>query len=245
MNNNKLMHFLRLQIRFGLLILLALPAMLSYGQKQKIKNLPYYDQRLLHWGFSLGINAPDVIFTHSGAPEGEGWWAASPDVNPAFFVGLMGDIAITEHLNLRVTPTLYFQERSLAFERTTLNERQRTTQQLKTTYLEIPVSLKVSTRRINNYRPYLTGGIHLDADMTHEKETPIVFRRFDIGVHVGMGCDFYLPFFKLAPELRFNLGLLDMLDHERHGLQDQSMRPYTDALLTARNKSVSLIFWFE
>lgn len=229
-----------------LVLLLLVPALSAMAQRQTIKNLPYYDQRLLHWGFCLGVNTPDIVFTHSGSEAAEGWWATCPNVNTAFFVGLMGDGAITEHLNIRLTPMLYFQERAIAFERTLPTwEREQRTQSLKTTYLELPLSLKVSTRRINNYRPYLVTGIQADIDMTHEKETPIVFHRFDFGAHIGLGCDFYLPFFKLAPELRFNLGLLDMIDHERKGLQDQTMMPYTNAIQSARNKSMSLIFWFE
>lgn len=235
-----------ISIRQLLLVLLLAPAMMASAQRQVIKNLPYYDQRLLHWGFCLGYNAPDITFTHSGSEAGEGWWATCPEVNPAFFVGLMGDGAITEHLNFRLSPLLYFQERQVAFERTlATGERERTTQALKTTYLELPASLKISTRRINNYRPYLVAGVQADIDMSHEKETPIVFKRFDVGVHFGMGCDFYLPFFKLAPELRINLGLLDMIDHERRDIKDASLLPYTHAISAARNNSLSLIFWFE
>lgn len=240
------MNALYRHLRILTLTLLLLPALTLSAQRQKIRNLPYYDQRLLHWGFCLGANTPDITFTHNGSEAGEGWWATCPDVNAAFFVGLMGDVAITEHLNVRCTPMLYFQERTVAFERTLPTfEREHTAQHLKTTYLEIPVSLKISTRRINNYRPYLVAGVQADIDMAHEKETPIVFNRYDLGVHFGMGCDFYLPFFKLAPEFRINLGLLDMLDHKRSGLQDQTMMPYTNALLSARNTGMSLIFWFE
>lgn len=232
--------------RILLAFLLMLPAVNLFGQRQVIKNLPYYDQRLLHWGFCLGVNAPDITFEHSGSEAAEGWWVTCPEVNPAFFVGLMGDAAITEHLNLRVSPLLYFQERQLRFERTLAGgEREHLVQPLKTTYLELPVSLKVSTRRINNYRPYLVGGVQADLDMSHEHETPVVFERFDLGLHIGVGCDVYLPFFKLAPELRFHLGLLDMIDHKREGIKDVSLMPYTEAVRSARNKAVSLVFWFE
>lgn len=242
MTKKKLTRPIRILFLLALVSLTAIPTM---AQKQKIKNLPYYDQRLLHWGFSFGFNMPDITFAHSGSEAGEGWWATCPKANPSFQVGLMGDLAITEHLNFRVTPFLYFQERTVTFARDTEAGRQETDQQLKTTYIEIPATLKISTRRINNYRPYMVAGAHVGFDIAKEKETPIVFRRFDLGLHIGMGCDFYLPFFKLAPELRFNLGLLDMIDHERKDLKDQTMRPYTDALISARNTGMSLILWFE
>lgn len=240
------MKIFRPRLQLFLLTLLSLCCSAAMAQKQKIKNLPYYDQRLLHWGFSLGIDMPDITFTHTGAEAGEGWWATCPQVNPSFIVGLMGDIAITEHLNVRISPMLLFQERQVTFQRTladlTLEEQ---TQALKTTYLELPVSLKISTRRINNYRPYLVAGAQVDMDMAHEKETPIVFSHLDLGLHVGLGCDFYLPFFKLAPEIRFHMGLMDMLDHKREGLQDMTMMPYTEAIRSARNTGVSFILWFE
>lgn len=236
---------IRSLILFLLLFLLTAPTALA--QKQKIRNLPYYDQRLLHWGFCLGLSLPDIAFEHSGSMEGEGWWATTPQANPSFLVGLMGDVAITEHINFRVTPQFCFQQRNVKYINRELSadaplER---TQQLKTSCIDIPLSLKVSTRRINNYRPYLVSGLDFSFDLEHAGEDPIVFQRFDYGLHFGLGCDFYLQFFKFAPELRFNVGLRDMIDHERRDLKDQTLRPFTDALLSARNTGVSLVFWFE
>lgn len=236
---------MRRRMLFLLMSLMCLSAGTSLAQMQKLRNLPYYDQRLLHWGFSLGLDLTDMVITHTGDAAGEGWWAMCPDVNPAFMVGLMGDLAITEHLNLRVSSAIHFQERKVVFRREVNGIEEKNSQQLKSTYLEVPVSLKISTRRINNFRPYLVTGLQGAFDLLHEKEAPLELRRFDLGIHIGVGCDLYLPFFKLAPELRFNLGLLDMIDHERTKLKDQAMMPYTNAIRSARNTSMSLIFWFE
>lgn len=217
---------------------------MAQQRRQPIRNLPYYDQRRLHWGFCLGIDMCDITFASSDDKQDVVRWnAACPEVNPAFIVGLMGDMAITEHLNVRVTPMMRFQQRKIAFR----SGEEETEQKLKTTYLEIPLSLKIATRRINNYRPYLVTGVQAAFDMSHESKTPIVFNRLDFGLHIGLGCDFYLHYFKFAPELRFNLGLIDMLDHKRSDLKDEpiEMMHYTESLASARNISMSLIFWFE
>lgn len=88
-------------------------------------------------------------------------------------------------------------------------------------------------------------GAQIDYDLAHEKEQPILFKHIDLRLHVALGCDGYLPFFKFCPELRFNMGLPDMLDHKRKGLKDATLMPYTDAIGEARNKSISLLFFFE
>lgn len=240
------MRFYKFQVIFVTLLMVICGCGLAFAQYKRLptRNLPYYDQRRLHWGFCLGLDLSDITFADCDAAEGVVKWnAACPQVNPAFLVGLMGDMAITEHLNLRVSPLMRFQQRQIAFR----HDDEEVTQKLKTTYLEIPISLKIATRRINNYRPYLVAGVQASMDMSHESKTPIVFNRMDFGLHIGLGCDFYLHFFKFAPELRFNLGLLDMLDHKRSDLHEEpeEMMHYTQSLASARNISMSLIFWFE
>lgn len=220
-----------------LAILTSLPLL---AQRQGVKNIPYIDQRRLHYGFMLGINCSDIIFEPAADAE---WGAECPSVNPAFCVGLMGDLAFTEHLSVRSTPALYFQSREVGFYNAATHETRKQT--LKTNYLSLPVSLKVATHRINNYRPYLLFGGQIDYDLAHEKEQPIVFNHTDFGLHIAIGCDAYLPFFKFCPELRFNIGWLDMLDHKREGLKDKSLMPFTESIDRAKNKSISLIFNFE
>lgn len=218
--------------------------LMAQQRRQPIRNLPYYDQRRLHWGFCLGMDVSDITFAASDVSgDVVKWNAACPEVNPAFVVGLMGDMAITEHLNVRVSPMMRFQQRKVTFH----HDDDEVDQKLKTTYLEIPLSLKIATRRINNYRPYLVTGVQAALDMSHESKTPIVFNRLDFGVHIGLGCDFYLHYFKFAPELRFNLGLIDMLDHKRSDLKEEpiELMYYTESLASARNISMSLLFWFE
>ena len=226
--------------RFLFLLAACLAIAPLLAQRQSLKNIPYIDQRRLHYGFLLGLDMSDVTFSHSGA---NAWAAECPSVNPSFCVGLMGDVALTENLNVRCSPMLHFMSRDVKFRNATTAETR--TQTLKSNYISLPVSLKVATHRLNNYRPYMLLGAQLDFDLAQEKEQPIVFKRADVGLHVALGCDGYLPFFKFCPELRFNIGLLDMIDHERKGLKDETLLPYTEAIGRAHNKSISLLFFFE
>ena len=70
-------------------------------------------------------------------------------------------------------------------------------------------------------------------------------KKFDCYIEVGMGCDFYLPFFKLIPELKFSFGLLDVLDKNRNQLTDKSKLIFTESVDRASSRMVTLSFYFE
>ena len=60
-----------------------------------------------------------------------------------------------------------------------------------------------------------------------------------------MGCDFYLPFFKLIPELRFAFSPLDVLQKERKDLLDANLVKFTQSVDGATSKMIVLSLYFE
>ena len=233
-------------LRFLLpLALLAASFGSASAQTEKVKNLPYIDQRRLHFGFLLGMHTQDYAFSHTGAvtDDGQQWFAEIPEFSIGFTVGLVADWAFTEHLNLRLTPSMLFGNKTVWMREQTTRERM--TQDVKSNYITLPLLLKYSSHRVNNYRPYITAGISPMMDISKRKDTPLQFNRFDASLEVGLGCDLYLPYFKLIPELRFSLGLSDALRHKRPDLKDPGQTIYTDAIGSAKSRLVSLVFYFE
>lgn len=64
-------------------------------------------------------------------------------------------------------------------------------------------------------------------------------------LEAGMGCDVYLPFFKLIPELKFCFGLTNVLQKNRKDLTDSSQLIYTQSVDKATIGMVVLSFYFE
>ena len=62
-----------------------------------------------------------------------------------------------------------------------------------------------------------------------------------------MACSlvFYLPFFKLCPELKFSFGLVDLLEKDRGDLTDPELIKYPNSLSKATSRMVTLTFNFE
>ena len=83
-------------------------------------------------------------------------------------------------------------------------------------------------------------------DVGKKRSDFLQLKSSDIYLTVGFGFDFYLPYFKLVPELKFCFGLSDVLVHDRPDLIDDPDKfKYTQSLTKATSKMVILTFYFE
>lgn len=237
--------------------LLALAAMTALcgvpqqlaAQERKVQNRPYIDMRRWHYGFLFGTHMQDLEFVNNGyihtLEDGtkESWFADVPYYTPGFSVGVLGELRLTEHLSLRIIPTMYFGDKAVAFREQISGTIEY--QAIKSTYLSVPVDVKWSAQRFNNYRPYLVAGVAPMIDLTVKRQRELLVQRADVAIEVGFGCDFYLPFFKLIPELKFCFGLADALVRNRTDLTDINQLKYTHSLDRASNRMLVLTLYFE
>ena len=83
-------------------------------------------------------------------------------------------------------------------------------------------------------------------NLSGSDEAIVKLKKTDLYAEVGVGCDFYLPFFKLRPELKFLFGLTNSLDTKHADrLKDANLRPYANSISKARTKMIVLTFYFE
>lgn len=233
-------------IRLLNIILLSLFAVSGINaQTQKVKNQPYADQRWYHFGFGVGIHGQDMIVDNSGytGENGETWFCEIPDYSAGFSVSLIGDLYLNPYMNLRFVPTMHFGDKKFLFKEENAGETFSTT--VRSNYLTFPLELKLSSLRINNYRPYLLAGIYGAFDVGRQKDLPIFLKTMDYGVEFGFGCDFYLPIIKVCPEIKFCFGLSDLLEKDRSDLRDKELLKYTQALSKASSRMIVLSFAFE
>ena len=189
------------------------------AQKQKPKNASWYDDKILHFGFSVGFNAMDFNITPSRANMNAD--SLYPEVSilyPGINIQIISDFKPAEYFDIRFLPGVSFGQRSVRFYRNQV--LQNSDQRLESSFLEFPLLLKYKGIRLNNVRPYLIGGFNYRYDLAGKKEydaeKPIYLRlrRSDLYYEFGTGLDFYLQFFKLSVELKLSDGLRDVLVHD-------------------------------
>lgn len=219
---------------------------ISDAQKQKPQNKSWYDDKYLHFGFTIGFNTMDFVLnpsqqyllTDSLYPE-------VTKLNPGINIQIVTNARLTDHLDIRFLPGVSFGQRSIRYykSRTLFNDQQR----LESSFLEFPLLLKYKGDRLNNVRPYVVGGVNYRYDLAGKKEfddeKPVYLRlkRPDLYVEAGAGIDFYLPYFKLSIEAKLSNGLTNVLVMEPAPGHPQ----YLNAIEKLRSQIWILSFHFE
>lgn len=229
------------------------------AQERKAQNKPYIDLRPMHFGILVGMHLQDIEFRNVGPQTitGEDGTQSVQTIlcdadnwNPGFSVGVTAEVRINANLSARLTPTMHFGAKHLSFINLSQpdengNPRQ-STQDLKNTYISLPIDLKFSAPRFNNHRPYIMAGINPMINLTGKEHDYIQLKRYDTFVEVGLGCDLYMPFFKLIPELKFCYSLTNSLDRSHaDNLQDINLRAYANSVTAGHSKMIVLTFYFE
>jgi hypothetical protein len=215
---------------------------------KEVQNLLQADQKLIHFGFVLGLHTQDFYFKPSKVvdPDGIVWYGDVTSPSPGFTVGIISDLRLGEYFNARFVPTLNFGDRAISFsgyKDDVLVTKYNTS--VLSTLVSMPLLIKYRALRINNYRPYLIAGGGVQLNLSRKKDQPILLGTFDEYVEFGVGCDFYLPYFKLSPELKMCLGLNDVLERTRPLLQNETDIKYTNSISKLTSRLIVLSFNFE
>lgn len=215
-------------------------------RKQKrisAENMPKYDRRMFHFGINLGMNlnwlairpiadlrslSPDTIYSVNYL------------IQPGFTMGIETNLRLSNHFDLRFTPTLTLGSKSIVYQRPrgVVNQLD-----VESTLLEFPLYIKFKSVRLTNWRAYVIGGGKYIYDLSNKinaddaSEYPVKLRPHDVTAEVGFGMDFYLPYFKFSTQVKASFGFLD-LKHPENNV-------FNNAIDHMNSRSVFIQFLFE
>lgn len=236
-----------MKVRTAVLILLftLLFQHAANAQKQKPKNESWYDDKYMHFGFTLGFNAMDFVVTPSQQYfSTDSLYPEVSILNPGINIQVVTNARLSDHFDLRFLPGVSFGQRSLRYYK---NQQLYNRQRLESSFLEFPLLLKYKGDRLNNVRPYVIGGLNYRYDLAGKKEfddeKPVYIRlkRPDLYFEAGAGLDFYLTYFKLSIEAKLSNGLTDVLVKEPAPGHSE----FYNALEKLRSQMWILSFHFE
>lgn len=192
----------------------------SFNKEKKYKtdkNLPYYDDKLLHYGFSLGLNSTRFLMKESKEfiTSKDSLKSMTSGRNTGFSLGFILNLKLGAYFDLRLLPTFSFYQRDVSYA---YSDKPTSVQTTESTFIEFPLLCKYKSQRHGNTRMYVVGGlkpgIEAGAKKKEKKDTDLRTNSKDLAIEYGFGFDIYYPLFKFSPELRFSHGLVDMLNKD-------------------------------
>ncbi|HNQ27331.1 MAG TPA: porin family protein [Aquaticitalea sp.] len=204
------------------------------------------EKNLLNWGYFFGLNSYDFKFEYE---------EDKPDIlvedNIGFNVGLVGDLRINDHFNLRFEPGLYITQRNIQYDSiyfTGINFTDADLKrEVKSTYIHLPLLLKISTKRINNFKPFIVGGFSTALNLSSNEKNPddnssgqFRSKKNMMFYELGFGIDFYLFYFKFTPSIR---GVFALNDEIVRDVDPNS--PWTSNVSSMKTRGVFINFTFQ
>jgi len=239
---------------------LMLLSLTVHAQRERPRHLPAYDFKKLHWGFTVGLNRMDFGIQRVASPQ-----QLYADVVPryGFQVNVVSDLRLTDYWTLRFLPGINLGDRAFYYytvNGATLepvtpsignnpdNPNENTNSEYLwiqgSAFLDFPLLFKYRAERVNNYRPYVIGGLSYRLDMSASKTVDnqkFGLNRHDIYLEGGFGIDTYLQYFKFSPEIKVAMGLFNMINHDNVDADAE----YAASISSLRSFIIMINFHFE
>ena len=187
----------------------------QFLSKERVINNENFDKARLSYGYYLGFNVYDYNFDyHTDVKD------VQVMKSTGFNVGLIGNVRINDYIDIRLEPGLVISRRELNYSQTYFTgiefEDKDLVREIQSTFIHIPLLVKLSSKRINNVKPFVVAGISTALNLSSQQDNPDdnsknVFRvtRNNMYYELGIGVDLYLTWFKFTPSIR---GVFSMQD---------------------------------
>jgi len=213
--------------------------------KDPIINLENFQKQRLHFGFYLGFNSYDFKIDYK---------TVSRDVlvktSTGFNVGLVADLRLQEHINLRFEPGFNYTTRELHYPISYFPPGTNPSdfvRKVNGTFLHFPLLLKFSSLRTGNIRPYLLGGVSATLNLSSNSksiddnyEDSFRVQSLTTNYDFGFGIDIFSEYFIFSPSIRGVFGLKDELIRDNN-----PNSPWTGNIESMKTRAVFINFTFH
>ena len=195
--------------------------LIGFAQLRQEVNQEDHDDKRVRFGITLGSNRSHFAFTHNPSFLNQSPLDSITVIESVNSTGVslawLVNIRLGNHFDLRTYPVnLTFTERNflynLSYPDFAAGEDFVTEKKTQSISLSIPVQIKFSSDRINNFKVYMIAGGRVEYDLAsnagaRKAEDKIKLKRLDYGIEAGLGFHFYFPMVVLTPEIKMGWGL--------------------------------------
>jgi len=241
-------YLLRRKIIYAALAFLFFP-LIGFSQLREKINQDDHDDKKIRFGINLGMNRSHFGFTHNPIFLQQDSIMVVESINSTGInLAWLVNIRLSEHFDIRTYPVnLTFTEKAFEYNLTypdgPAGETPVTQKKVQSISLTLPIQIKFSSDRINNFKVYMMAGAKAEYDLAsnagaRKAENLIKLKRLDYGVEAGLGFHFYFPMFVLTPEVKMGWGIGNL--HSR----DKNLK-FSNVLDKINSRMISFSFTVE
>lgn len=212
-------HLFRYQIAI-LLFAFLMSSQTSMAQAGGRDNYNYRDfqRKPYYFGLTLGLNNSGFRINQSKFFINNDSIRITEGASGAGFVlHMIANMKIGDHFDFRVIPGFAFSQRSLEF---TYNETVDTrSRSIESVFFEMPLHIRFKSAPYKDKRAFVVGGVKYSYDVasnskTRDAKTLIKISPHDFQFEIGIGMQFFYPYFIFSPEIKYSRGLGNILIYD-------------------------------
>ena len=195
---------------FGLLLI----SNISTAQP-KDWNLFDHDAKPYYFGITLSTGLTRFqTELHSRFLQDDSVYVAEPGNSAGFGLGLHATMRLSDRFQARFNPILFFTSRNILYtlKYPDIDGLTKVDKAVESVTVSFPVQVKLQSDRIGNFRVYMMAGVKGDIDLASnarakKAEELVKIKKYDYGVELGLGFNFFFQQFILSPEIKLSNGL--------------------------------------
>jgi hypothetical protein len=202
-----------------------------------------FNQKPYYFGITLAYNTSNFkVFQARDFVLNDSISSVESVTGPGFNLGIVTNLKIGDHFDIRFLPTLSFSERNINYRSTNLDRRP-FARRVESVFVEFPFHARYKSVPFHDMRLFVIGGVKYSFDVasdsrSRQAETLVKIAPNDFSFEVGAGMQFFLPYFIFSPELKFSHGLNNIL------IFDDSL-PESTVIEKVLSRTVTVSLHFE
>ncbi len=204
---------------FGLLLIVQ-----SSRAQPKDWNLYDHDAKPYYFGITLGSSITRFhTELHSRFLQDDSVMVAEPGNAPGFGLGLLATVRLSDRFQFRFNPQLLFTSRNIFYtlKYPDIEGETKVEKNVESVTVTFPFQLKLQSDRIGNFRVYMMAGVKGDIDLAsnasaRKAEDLVKIKKYDYGVELGLGFNFFFSQFILSPEIKLSNGIPNIHARDSH-----------------------------
>jgi Outer membrane protein beta-barrel domain len=203
-------------LRTGLFLLFGFICLAQTSLAQhKDLNLYDHDSKPYYFGITLASSLTRFqTELHSRFLQDDSVMVAEPGNSGGFGLGLLATVRLSDRFQFRFNPQLEFTARNILYtlKYPDFDGQTKVSKAIESVTVSFPFQLKLQSDRIGNFRVYMMAGVKGDIDLASnarakKAEDLVKIKKYDYGVELGLGFNFFFQSFILSPEIKLSNGI--------------------------------------